>query len=244
MRPAAYIAVLFSLLVGGTSAEPVFEPLSGRVVDTVGFMENQARSRLEVLLLSHEKRTGDQVVFTSVPDLQGYDIETFGYQLARHWEIGQRDKNNGVVLIVAKAERKVRIEVGYGLEAVLTDAISANILQTIILSEFKKGNFERGIELGMGAILEVLAGEYAPRKRTADRGFPSPLIGIVLCAFVLFVVMNAIFGEGGGSSNRPRMNGDTRYGGGLRGRSRGGFSGGGFRGGGGSFGGGGASGGW
>ncbi len=191
---AVLTAAYFSLFVTMAAAGPTFAPLSGRVVDNAGLLGSQTHSDLTAQLKAHEDSTGNQIVFTSVPDLQGYDIETFGYQLARHWGIGEKDKSNGVVLIVARKERKIRIEVGYGLEGLVTDATSANIIHMIIKPEFKKGNFDQGIQSGVSAIVEVLNGDYRPRKRKVDKGFPSPLFGILLFLFIFSIVVSSVFG--------------------------------------------------
>ena len=180
----------------------------------------------------------------TVADLQGTPIEDFGYQLGRVWGIGQKDKNNGALLIVARDDRKLRIEVGYGLEGRLTDAQSSVIINQIITPTFKAGNFSQGISDGVAAILQVLGGDPVPEPAYASgQGDGNDLMsehpGVVLLLFLLFVVVVAacqfygICNSGGG--------GGTRSGG--FGSGGGGF-GGGFRGGGGSFGGGGASGGW
>ncbi len=103
-------------------------------------------------LAALESSTGRQVVVATLPSLQGYEIEEYGYQLGRAWGIGQQGENNGALLIVAPKERKVRIEAGYGLEPVLTDALSALIIQNEILPAFREGQFERGIVAGVDAI--------------------------------------------------------------------------------------------
>ena len=244
MRQFALLIAAFSLLsISLAAAEPSFPTLSGRIVDTGGLLGRQTQAELTSVLEAHEEATGAQIVFTSVPDLQGYDIETYGNKLARHWGIGEKEKDNGIVLIVAKKERKIRIEVGYGLEELVTDAISANIIHSIILPEFKKSRFEKGVVLGVRALVEASQGEYSPRKRKVNKGFPPPLFALVLIMFVVLIVISSIFGGGGGGSGR--RNSAYGYGsGGYNGRTGGGFSGGGFGGGGGSFGGGGASGGW
>lgn len=218
----------FSLL-----AEPSFPALSGRVVDRANLLGGQAEQRINTQLEAHENATGNQVVVVTLPDLQGYDIESFGYQLGRHWQIGQKGKDNGVLLIVAKAERKMRIEVGYGLEGTLTDAISANIIQTILRPAFKRGQFEQGIEAGTTAIIEALGGQYSMRKTTSRKSFPTWLFLV----FIIVIVFRNLFRGGGGFG---RSYGSGRYYGGTFG----GGGGGGFSGGGGGFGGGGASGGW
>lgn len=224
------------------AAEPTFPKLSGRVVDKAAMLGAGAESRLNDLLAGHERAAGNQVVVVTLPDLQGYAIETYGYQLARHWGIGQKGKDNGVLLVVAKKERKLRIEVGYGLEGLLTDAISANIIHTVILPAFKRGRFEAGIAAGAEAVVQALGGEYQPRKsRRSSR--TNPVFGIFILIVIVFSLFSSFFGGGGGWGRRGRYyGGGYGYGSGGFGRS-GGF-GGGFSGGGGGFGGGGASGGW
>ncbi|WP_240554877.1 TPM domain-containing protein [Oceanicoccus sagamiensis] len=146
------LALLFCW-VSIAQAAPEFPKLKGRVVDGASYLSAAAERRLSQQLQAHEQAGGNQVVVATFEDLQGYSIEEFGYQLGREWGIGQKGKDNGVLLLVAKAERKVRIEVGYGLEGTLTDAISANIIQSVILPTFKQRQFERGIA---GALLPLL----------------------------------------------------------------------------------------
>jgi uncharacterized protein len=220
-------------------AGPTFPPLTGRVVDGAGLLDGGAAARLDSQLAAFERASGIQLVIATLPDLQGYEIEEFGYQLGRFWGIGQKDKNNGVLLIVAQAERKVRIEVGYGLEGTLTDALSANIIQSVIVPRFKAGQFEVGIEEGAGAVMAALKGEYQPARDKKSSDSPGGLL--ILLLLVMAVVFLRSFGGGSGGFGGGRgMFLPGGFGGGMGG---GGF-GGGFSGGGGSFGGGGASGGW
>jgi len=155
-------------------AAPQFPALSGRVVDEAGLLSPQAVQSLTQLLAGHEQAAGNQVVVVTVKSLQGYPIEDYGYQLGRHWGIGQKQTNNGVLLIVAPTERKVRIEVGYGLEGKLTDALSHQIIQNLILPQFKAGHYEQGIVAGTRAIVDVLGGQYeappAPKPRPTQQG--------------------------------------------------------------------------
>lgn len=127
------------------AAAPNFPNLTSRVVDNAQLLTPQAKHDLETRLAKYEQTTTNQVVVLTLPTLNGYDIEDYGYQLGRRWQIGQKGKNNGVILIVAPKERKVRIEVGYGLEPVITDLISNQIIQTVILPSFKKGEYQKGI---------------------------------------------------------------------------------------------------
>ncbi len=163
---AALLLLVIGLLVHGewSLATPQFPALTGRVVDNAGLLSAPERQRLTRLLEEHEAQTTNQVVIVTLESLQGYVIEAFGYQLGRHWGIGQKGKDNGVLLIVASTERKVRIEVGYGLEGTLTDALSRDIIDTRILPAFRSNNYERGIARGTTGILAVLGGTYQPAK--------------------------------------------------------------------------------
>jgi uncharacterized protein len=153
------LLLLLSLLSGAAFAdEPRFPPLTGRVVDDAGILAESTRAALIGMLAQHERETGNQVVVVTLKDLQGYTIEDFGYQLGRKWGIGQKEKNNGVLLIVAPQEHKVRIEVGYGLEGTLTDAISRTIIEQEILPAFRRGDFNGGVLAGTGSILTRLSG--------------------------------------------------------------------------------------
>lgn len=232
-------------------AEPQFPPLTGRVVDAAHLLNAQDQQQIETQLAAFESTSGIQLVVATLPDLQGYTIEEYGYQLGRAWGIGQadrgqRDKNNGVVLIIAKAERKVRIEVGYGLEGALTDALSANIIYTVIAPQFKTGNIVAGIEQGAQAIMQVLQGEYQPRdtRKTQQK----PIRGMMFWLLLFGVAVIFLRGMGGGGSGFGGGRRGVFYPGGFGGGGFGGGGfgggGGGFSGGGGSFGGGGASGDW
>ena len=245
--------LLFSLLLTCASAfaqEAALPALTGRVVDNAELLDAQAEARLTRMLAAHEQATGEQVVVVTVPDLQGRSIEEFGVQLGREWGIGQRGEDNGALLIVARDERRVRIEVGYGLEGRLTDAQSSQIINGIIVPAFQQGDFTRGIGEGAAAMVQVLGGD--PLKSAALRPAmpmaPEQPGGLGLLAFFLMLV--AIFVIGGGRGGRGGGRRALLLGALLGGMSRGGgfggggFGGGGFGGGGGGFGGGGASGGW
>ena len=228
-------------------AELKFPALTGRVVDNAQMIEPSVREQLTQQLAAHEQATGEQLVVVTLPDLQGSSIEDFGYQLGRHWGIGQKDKNNGALLIVARDERKLRIEVGYGLEERLTDAQTSVIIHQVITPAFKSGNFSKGISDGVAAMLVVLGGSPLDEPANVvgsgggrDRGsdFVERHPGVFIFLALLFIVtifvcqMLGILPRGGGRGGRS-------------GGFPGGFGGGGgFSGGGGSFGGGGSSGGW
>ena len=136
-----------------------FPQLTGRVVDQAGVMSADSRSAVEAKLKDLEDKSGIQLVVATVKSLQGSDIETYANQLFRTWKLGQAQKNNGVLLLVAPAEHKVRIEVGYGLEGTLTDALSSVIISSAIVPRFKANDYSGGIERGVDGIISVLNGD-------------------------------------------------------------------------------------
>ncbi|WP_323944730.1 TPM domain-containing protein [Aeromonas hydrophila] len=230
------------LWASALQAAPDFPTLSGRVVDEASLMSRKQAHQLTQQLAAFEKRSGIQLVVVSIDTLAGDTIEEYGYQLGRHWGIGQKGKDNGVLLLIAQDERKVRIEVGYGLEGALPDAIAANIIQTRILPAFKRGDMVAGVVAGSQAIMQALAGEYKPVENASKDKLGGPWL-FILMVIVMIVLHNLRGGGGGGRGGRRRA--AYLAGGFGAGRSGGGFGGGGgFSGGGGSFGGGGASGGW
>jgi len=217
-----------------------FPPLTGRVVDAAHVLSSTTIQNLEQTLATFESTSTNQLVVATIPSLEGGTIEDYGYQLGRAWGIGQKGKNNGVLLLVAPKEHKVRIEVGYGLEGVLTDAQSSLIIQSVILPDFRRGQMELGIVDGTMAIIKALGGQVdsaqEPLVSTPDNHSTMPMAVIIF--FIVFLILRlailpwwfpTFFPFGGGGS--------------MGGFGGGGF-GGGFSGGGGSFGGGGASGGW
>lgn len=222
---------------------PEFPELTGRVVDNADMLPSKAETRLNQMLEAHEQATSEQVVVVTLPNLQGQPIEEYGYQLGRHWGIGQEGEDNGALLIVAEDERRIRIEVGYGLEGRLTDATSSTIINQVITPAFRAGDFPTGIVNGAEAMIQVLGGEplAVPQSQPASReDRPHPALAILFFIIVAF----SFFGGMGSGRGRSALLGGLVAGSMMGGRSGGGFGGGGFSGGGGGFGGGGASGGW
>ena len=225
-----------------------FPALSGRVVDDAGVLDEGTRAALTQKLAEFEAKTTDQFVVVTLKSLQGTSIEDFGVELGRHWQIGQKDKNNGVLLIVAPSERRVRIEVGYGLEGALTDAVSRLIIENGITPRFRAGDFPGGITRGVDDIISVLSGDAEEWKaraaRRPDTVSPTdstrnesiwPVIWVVLVVMVVVFICSML--AGALCAAILRLFAMLSLAGG-RGSS------GGFSGGGGSFGGGGASGRW
>jgi uncharacterized protein len=241
------LVLVFLLLVAQTAfAALTFPALTGRVVDDAHILSASIAVQIDHKLADYEQATTNQIVVVTLPSLQGTSIEDYGYQLGRNWGIGQKGKNNGVLLIVAPNERKVRIEVGYGLEASLTDAQSRNIIENSILPEFRAGRMEKGVKLGADNIIATLKGDAietaAPTTPAHSKSAHAQEYSDIIILIFILICMAGVLSSHSVMTTGGRRYGPTYFGGG----SSGGFSGGGggFSGGGGSFGGGGASGSW
>ncbi len=230
---------------------PLFPALTGPVVDDAHLLPGNALQQLSQKLAAYARENGTQVVVVTLPTLNGYPIRDYGYQLGRHWGIGQKGKSNGVLLMVDAAGKRVDIEVGYGLEGTLTDAQSFLIIHDVIVPRFRKGDYAGGITAGADAILGVLGGhlQVVRQQQVHERNGTGFLMLLVLF-FVISPLLRAIFGRGrrGGGYGGGWLGwlalGMLSGGGGFGGGGFGGGGFGGFSGGGGSFGGGGASGSW
>ncbi len=259
----ALLVTLFAFVTMADAATPKFPPLSGRVVDQAHILSPAAAQRLDGELATLEQQTGHQLVVATVPDLQGYEIEDYGYQLGRAWALGRKGVNDGAILLVAPSQHKVRIEVGYGLEPVLTDALTSSILQRKVLPQFRQGHMEQGVIDGAEAVIGQLAlpedqakvkvaeAEAQPPVRVHDRS-AGPHVPVIIVILILFWVISSLLRMGGRRGGGGLwwlpflFMGGGRGGWGDNGGGWGGGSGGGggFSGGGGSFGGGGSSGSW
>jgi uncharacterized protein len=236
-----------------------FPPLTGRVVDQANILTAQSRTDLEAKLKELEDKSSIQLVVATVKSLQGSDVETYTNELFRFWKLGEAKKNNGALLLIAPAEHKVRIEVGYGLEGTLTDALSSVIISSAIVPRFKAGDFSGGIERGVDGIISVLSGDAADWQpkvgvRSDDASSVINDLLVPLFPLLIFFVIWYLMGSASGSGSRRVMRqggrgiiipyGGPSWGSGWGGGIGGGGFGGGFSGGGGSSGGGGASGSW
>lgn len=272
-RLIASLWLLLALLAGSTAAaQPQFpERGTAPVVDLANIIDPAAEAELSARLDAFEQANQRQFVVATIPSLDGYDIADYGYQLGRHWGLGDVENNDGIILLVAPNERKVRIEVGYGLEAVIPDGLAYDIVERDILPRFREGNMTGGIVAGADAIIRHLelppeqqqaAIAQASTERRPQSGFPfGALIWLgILFFFILLPMLGRVRGRHyrrGGAAGavgdvllwtaiNAAMNSGRGSGGGWGGGGGfgGGFGGGGFGGGGGSFGGGGASGSW
>ena len=265
----ARLVLLAFLLFPAPAAAQTFPELTGRVVDQANLLAPAQEAELTRRLEGLEQASSRQLVVATVNSLEDHPIEDYGYRLGRHWRIGQEGANNGIILLIAPNERKVRIEVGYGLEGIMTDALSSLIIQRDILPRFRGDDYPGGIAAGADAIIEQLqappevaeqrALEAAEARREGGGGSIFVLVfWMIVLAFILIPLLTRGFrgrkyrgrrrGLGpvviwgptlGGSGRSSGWGGWSSGGGGGWGGGGGGFSGGG-----GSFGGGGASGGW
>ncbi len=271
----AFFALLL-LVCAFPALAQTFPPLTGRVVDAANLLQPDQKAALEAKLQSIEQSTGHQVVIATIPDMQGYPLEDYGYRLGRAWQIGGKDKNDGLVILLAPnnpvGQRGPRIEVGYGLEPLVTDAFSGIVARTIMTPMLRAGDIAGALNAGVDAIGEQIkltpeeaakrtAELAAQQKASRDKVNPSAFIfWIVIILFVILPLVGRIAGRGRRHSSglgeallwtainvatSSRHDDDDWGGGGFGGGGGwGGGGGGGFSGGGGSFGGGGASGGW
>ena len=271
-----YLAVLWLALVALASplSAQTFPKLTGRVVDEAHILTPAQIADLTSKSEALEAKTGRQFVVATIPDLQGYPIEDYGYRLGRTWQIGQKDEDNGVILLVAPNDRKVRIEVGYGATAYVTDAMSSVIIRNSILPRFRfdPPDYGGGIEAGADEIIKLMSmspseaeqaaaqAQQQENAREKSSGGALPLIfwGMMF-AFIMLSMVRRASGRRYRSRSRGRggispwiilwgLNEAARASRGRGGWGGGGWGGGGgfggFSGGGGSFGGGGASGSW
>lgn len=237
--PVSFFLLLFFLGLPILSALEVPKRADGYVTDRAGLLPASSKAGLETTLRAFEEKTSNQVVVATFPSLEGDSLEDFSMRLATAWRAGQKGKDNGIIFLIFKNDRKMRIEVGYGLEGVLPDALAGQIISGVVVPYFRQGDYAGGILAGTDAIMKATQGEFkgAPRRGKPDAG--AKLIAL-LCVIFMFHVFaransNRIGGRRGGGGFFVPMGGGFRSGGG-------GF--GGFSGGGGGFGGGGASGGW
>jgi len=228
------------------------------VVDETGTLTLTQINTLNTKLSSEDKATTNQIIIYMIPDLDGESLEDLSMRLAEKNKIGRKDRNNGVLVLIVKNDRKIRIETGYGLEGALTDAESSSIIRNIITPSFKSGNFYEGINKGADAIISAIKGEYTADPDSDNNNnsggtccFGVPIFIVAIFGFIFVFMLSSfirrIFGFGGNiiAGKRGWGNSSGGFGGfGGGGSWGGGGSSGGFSGGGGSFGGGGSSGSW
>jgi uncharacterized protein len=241
------------------------KPAAGQqtsVYDYIGLLDAVEKSSLEQKLIRYSDSTSTQIVIAIISSTEGENIQYLGAQWGQAWGIGQEKEDNGILVLLARDDRRIAINTGYGLEEFLTDALSKRIIETVILPEFRNGDYYAGLDRGSDAIFQVLTGQFkAPPKTDPGEGFPfKALLPFIIFMIIIFILASRKNKGGGGNrgrrgrgmdiwdmiilSNMGRSGSKGGFGGG--GFGGGGFGGGGFGGGfgGGGFGGGGASGGW
>lgn len=256
LRTLGLILVWIALGHGSVAAEVAVPTLSGRIVDQAGLIDGTTTARLEARLARLEATTGSQVAVLTIPSLEGDPIEDFSIRVVEAWKLGREGVDDGALFLIVPGDRRMRIEVGYGLEPTLTDAKSRRILDDIVTPMFRAGDMAGGIAAGVEAIAMVAEGSElpAPVKRKGDgeevHFFVMLVLFILLILFMRFLrgrhdevwTSDHGWGRRRGRSRGGWIVGGGGFGGGGFGGGGGGF--GGFSGGGGSFGGGGASGSW
>ena len=252
MRPSRILATTLLLLVlfaAGAPADLRVPPAPDRRVnDYARALTSAQRDRLEQQLVERERGSDNQVVVAIFRSLEGESLEDFSVRLAQSWRIGRKGLDNGVIFLVFLDDRKMRIEVGYGLEPTLTDAVSSSILRDVVAPHFREGKVAAGIGAGLDAIEAAIKGTYrAPAARAAPSSgslsYTQLLLLLVILGGIGVAVVPPLFFDRG--ARRSGWTGhSTGWGGPFMGGGGSGNSGGGFSGGGGSFGGGGASGSW
>ena len=258
------ILLYAALLLPAAAQAQTFPALTGPVVDQANILPPESEARITQKLIALKAQSQRQVTVVTLASLEGYEISDYGYRLGRHWGLGDKARNDGAILIVAPTDRKLRIEVGYGLEPVLTDGLSFLIINRQIVPRFKAGDMPGGIEAGTDAIIQQLTLPADQAQKIAaqanvqpeSKGVPAAFV-FWLVIFFLFFILPMLRHLGGGRRYRRGsgigsvivwevLNAAARSassgGGGWSGGGGGG--GGGWGGGGGSFGGGGASGSW
>jgi len=188
------ILTLFALAIPALASALAVPALQSRVNDLAGLLTPEASRSIEADLAEFEKVESTQIVVLTIPALEGEALEEYSIKVAEEWKIGQAGKGNGVILLVAKQERKVRIEVGRGLEGTLTDLVSGRIIRSAIAPRFKAGDFDGGVIAGTNAIMAAVKGEYMADDRSgrqAGKAAP-PVTTFLMFLLVACVVLGSL----------------------------------------------------
>lgn len=234
---------LFFLLIiySSSFAQPEVPQLRNWANDFSNTLSPQELQQLNFRLKTYEDTTTNQLVSVMIASLDGYPLEEYSFEVAEKNKIGTKEKSNGVLFLVVKNDRKMRIEVGYGLESVLPDALSSSIIRNEIAPYFRKNEYYAGINSGIDAIIAAIGGEYKSDFKEKSKGIS--ISGIIILLLIIFIILSFLpKSKRIGRSSGYIYHGGNWGSGGFGGGRGGGF--GGFSGGGGSFGGGGSSGSW
>lgn len=241
-----FTTIFFTLLLFSASAQRGVPAHGGVWVhDEAGILSPQVKAQLEAILKSHRDSTSTQIAVLLINSLEGEDIDSYALRVSEEWKLGQEKKDNGVLFLVSMQEKQMRIEVGYGLEGVLTDAMSSRINRNEVAPYFRQGNYEAGIQAGVMAIIHTVEGTYVNDEPLVRKRKGRSPIGTIIFIVILIIAMsrrNRGGGRGGGGFWTAAMMGSMMGGG--YGRGSGSWSSGSDFGGGGGFGGGGSSNSW
>ncbi len=189
MRKITFLLLfIFSFLNADISQ--YFPKLEGRVIDEANLLSPAVKKDIDGILKKEENRTSNQIVVVILNSLNGYTIEDYSYQLGRFWKIGQKDKNNGVLLVVSMEEKKIRIEVGYGLEGALTDKIAHEIINYTIKPNFKANQYELGILKAVNEIIATIKGEYVGKEK--NNNFNDAINAFIPLGFFILICLSMI----------------------------------------------------
>ncbi len=194
MSRLAFCCSLAAAILSFTTSAAALDvpPLTGRIVDLAHVLPSSTVESLTAQLAAHETQSSNQVAVLIVPSLEGESLEEFSHRVATSWKLGQKGTDNGVLLLVAIRERKVRIEVGYGLEGVLTDARSAQIIRNEIVPRFRSGEMAGGVTGGINAIIKTIEGTYQASEKAVPRQ-ESDVIGQVVVAVIVGLLIGLLF---------------------------------------------------
>ncbi len=169
--------------------------LKGRVNDYAGMLSSYTERQLDDILRQLEQTDSTQIVVLTIPSLEGDNLEAFSIRVAEQWKIGQKGFDNGAILLIAKKERKIRIEVGYGLEGRLTDLVSGQIIRNVIVPQFRAGNINRGISNGIQAMIKAVRGEFKAPDHTRSRRIQKPGSRFNLFSLIIFLAVINMLGR-------------------------------------------------
>ena len=194
MKKCLFLAIFFFLCLPFTAYGLDVPRLQGYVNDYARMISPPAKSKIEEALGAFEQSDSTQIVILTIPSLEGEDIENFGIKVGGSWKIGQKGKDNGAILIVSKQERRIRIEVGYGLEGKLTDLTAGRIIDLVIMPRFKQGDFDGGFIAGVSSLIDATRGELRAEQRPARRGQKgiSPFLSIFLFFAIFTLIMGSV----------------------------------------------------
>jgi uncharacterized protein len=199
MRQTGILSILFSgviaLLICHAAGAREIPRLKGRVNDYAGILSPSTQRHLDLVLKDLEQSDSTQIAVLTLPSLEDENLEAFSIRLAEQWKIGQKGLDNGAILLIALKERKVRIEVGYGLEGRLTDLVAGRIIRNVIVPRFKSGDFDQGVIDGVAAIIGTVKGEYTPPQRSRRPGTDGGRLHQIIFALIAFAFLINLLGR-------------------------------------------------